>query len=142
MKGRLKGGLALLFLSLLLLGVITIHTVVQIQSYGKLINYVGIVRGATQRLVKLELEGFARDDILEYLDGILLELNGEEGAYGLPSPRDARYQEDLTELNRMWEDVRESISAYRAGLEDGAMLLETSEAYFEQANKTVFSAEA
>ena len=42
----------------------------------------------------------------------------------------------------MWEDVRESISAYRAGLEDGAMLLETSEAYFEQANKTVFSAEA
>lgn len=86
MKGRLKGGLALLFLSLLLLGVITIHTVVQIQSYGKLINYVGIVRGATQRLVKLELEGFARDDILEYLDGILLELNGEEGAYGLPSP--------------------------------------------------------
>ena len=55
MKGRLKGGLALLFLSLLLLGVITIHTVVQIQSYGKLINYVGIVRGATQRLDKLQL---------------------------------------------------------------------------------------
>ena len=42
MKGRLKGGLALLFLSLLLLGVITIHTVVQIQSYGKLINYVAV----------------------------------------------------------------------------------------------------
>ena len=46
-RDSLKGGLALLFLSLLLLGVITIHTVVQIQSYGKLINYVGIVRGAT-----------------------------------------------------------------------------------------------
>ena len=71
----------------LLLGVITIHTVVQIQSYGKLINYVGIVRGATQRLVKLELEGFARDDILEYLDGIFAGVEWGRGEpYGASFP--------------------------------------------------------
>ena len=72
----------------LLLGTLMIHTILQAQSYGKLINYVGIVRGGTQRLVKLEMNGWKSDHLVVYLDGILEELNGKAGPYDLLLPRD------------------------------------------------------
>ena len=72
MKRVMKSGLVILFLLLVLFGSITIHTILQSQDNGRLINYVGIVRGATQRLVKLELRNQEEDSIIDYLDGILL----------------------------------------------------------------------
>lgn len=84
------GGLISLFISLLLLGGITVHAVTQVQCYGRLINYVGIVRGATQRLVLTGADGpTRRRPCAEYLDGILADLSGEGGEYGLPNPKDA-----------------------------------------------------
>ena len=137
-----KGGLISLFISLLLLGGITVHAVTQVQCYGRLINYVGIVRGATQRLVKLELMDQPGDGLVEYLDGILADLSGEGGEYGLPNPKDAAYRRELEELKGMWVQVKDHIDAYRAGAEDSGPLLTLSERYFEQANDTVFAAEA
>ena len=142
MKKMLKGGLACLFLSLLLLGWMTVHTTLQLQADGKLINYVGIVRGATQRLIKLELQGEPGGDLTAYLDGILAELNGGEGVYGLPAPRDEAYQENLGKLTGMWDEVKAGIAACRADAAQRGALLELSEAYFDQANDTVFAAEA
>ena len=53
---RLKRlGLPAFLLTLILLCSISVHTLYKIRDYGTLINYVGIVRGASQRLVKLEL---------------------------------------------------------------------------------------
>ena len=75
MRRFLKEGMLALFLLLLLFGGITLHTLVQSQANGRLINYVGIVRGATQRLIKLELSGQQSDGLSAYLDGILLKLN-------------------------------------------------------------------
>lgn len=119
-----------------------VHTTVQTQSYGKLINYVGIVRGATQRLVKPEIAHQPNDELIDYLDDILLELTSGEGTYGLISPRDENYQANLAQLNALWERLKTEIAAYRAGEENRDTLLELSEAYFEQANETVFSADA
>lgn len=42
----------------------------------------------------------------------------------------------------MWVQVKDHIDAYRAGAEDSGPLLTLSERYFEQANDTVFAAEA
>lgn len=142
MKRFLKSSLAVLFALLILFGGITLLTIVQSQSYGRLINYVGIVRGATQRLVKLELESKPSDAIMEYLDGILGELTTGVGAYGLPLPNDAVYRKNLDELNRMWKEIKDQIIARRTGEDDGETLLFLSEDYFEKANDTVFAAEA
>ena len=71
MRNMLKFGLQTLFLLLVLLGAGTIYSIIQSQTYGRLINYVGIVRGATQRLVKMELAGQPRDVLVVYLDDIL-----------------------------------------------------------------------
>lgn len=141
MKRFFRGGLISLFLSLILFGGLTIHTVLQSQSNGRLINYVGLVRGASQRLIKLELAGRQSDDIIEYLDGILLELQGGEAKYGLPSSKDPAYLKDLAKLDLMWEQIKEEIAAYRSGTTDSGKLLALSEDFFEQANRTVFSAD-
>ena len=141
MKRFLKGGLVGLFLSLILLGAITLSAITRMQSNGRLINYVGIVRGATQRLVKLELMGQPSGDTLQYLDDILRELNGGEGEYGLPTPADSDYQQNLAELSRMWEQLKDTIYSYRAHTVSGEQLLGLSETYFGKANDTVFAAE-
>ena len=42
----------------------------------------------------------------------------------------------------MWGQVKDEISAYRSGSADSSRLLSLSEDFFEQANHTVFSADA
>ena len=95
MKRFFKGGLISLFLLLFLFSGVTIHTLLQSQTNGRLINYVGIVRGASQRLIKLEISDQPSDEMIEYLDGILSELQGGEAVYGLPDPGDPAYQMEL-----------------------------------------------
>ena len=141
MKRFLKSGLVVLFLLLMLFGGMTLHTVSQSQHYSRLVNYVGIVRGATQRLVKLELMDQPSEPLIEYLDGILKELETGDGEYGLPLPKDSNYQQKLAGLSAMWEEMKVQISAYRNGLDDGTTLLSLSEVYFKQANDTVFAAD-
>ena len=141
MKRYFKGGLVLLFLLFVLLGTVTIHTVIRAQSYGKLVNYVGIVRGASQKLVKLELAHEPNNELINYLDEILEELLTGNGPYDLPLVKDGDYRLDLENLNEMWKQMKESIMEFRQGTLDGNELLELSEDYFTQANETVFSAD-
>ena len=141
MKRYLKLGLASLFLLLLLFGSITVYTIVLSHSNGRLINYVGIVRGATQRLIKLELGNQPNDELIFYLDGILTELTFGEGPYGLPSPKDEEYQKNLAELNQLWGTMKTEILDYRSGKGNDGELLSLSEIYFDKANDTVFAAD-
>lgn len=141
MKRFFRGGLISLFLLLFLFSGVTIHTLLQSQTNGRLINYVGIVRGATQRLVKLELAGQPNDELIKYLDDIVLELEGGEGKYGLPHPDDPSYQNNLAKLKMMWGQIKTEIVSYRDGTGGSSALLALSEDYFEQANNTVFSAD-
>ena len=142
MRRFVRYGLISLFVLLLPLGSMMVHTTVQAQSYGQLINYVGIVRGATQRLVKLELVHQPNDALIQYLDGILAELNCGEGTYGLIVPDDSTYKRDLDQLDEMWSALKAEIMTYRAEGVNQDALLALSEAYFEQANAAVFSADA
>ena len=142
MKRFFKSGLITLFLLLFLFSGVTIHTLIQSQTNGWLINYVGIVRGATQRLVKLELSGNPNDPLIDYLDSILAELQGGTARYGLPVPDDPDYLSDLSKLEVTWGEIKTEIGNYRQGTGDGDRLLALSETYFEQANNTVFSADA
>lgn len=142
MQNMLKFGLKTLFLLVVLLGVGAIYSIDQSQTYGRLINYVGIVRGATQRLVKLELAQEPHDDLIAYLDGIQDELRTGEGPYGLIRPDDLEYNNNLSQLQRLWGTLKEDILAARQDKTASAALLRASEDYFDLANKTVFAAES
>lgn len=102
MKRFFRGGLISLFILLFLLGNIIVRTVIQAQADGRLTNHVGIVRGASQQLIELELSGQPDDDMTVYLGSILLGSQGGEATHGFPSPDDPAYQRDLARLELMW----------------------------------------
>lgn len=141
MRKYLKSALIGLFVTMLLFGCTGFYTIYHLQANATLINYVGIVRGASQRLVKLELSNEPNDDIMRTLDDILEELKTGKGKYGLPVPQDEAYQTNLSQLQTMWIEMEETIQAYRKDATQYDQLLNVSEQYFQQANDTVFSAE-
>lgn len=54
-------------------------------------NYTGIVRGGSQRLIKLELSGNPSNDLVKRLDGIIQGLVVGDESLELPAAEDTDY---------------------------------------------------
>ena len=80
-----------------------------LQGNAKVINYAGIVRGATQRLVKEELNGIPNDLLIEKLDGILEELQSGKGVYGLIRMNSSDFQDLILRMETDWNLLKEEI---------------------------------
>jgi diguanylate cyclase (GGDEF)-like protein len=145
----------ILFLTVSALSFISIR---QLQGNARVVNYDGIVRGATQKLMKMELQNAyaggvdvgARDALRARLDRILHALDtgdGEDTAtetlsniIALPDPIHSGM---ITELLGKWDALKKQIDSVRAGGATEALTLyEMSEEYFKLANDTVFAAES
>ena len=68
-----------LLVALILSGLLSLYSMGNLQGNARVINYTGVVRGATQRLVKEELEGHRDDALISRLDGIIEELRTGKG---------------------------------------------------------------
>ncbi len=82
---------------------LVIFMMVQIQNLhgtAHVVNYAGLVRGATQREVKLEITGTADDMQIDYLDKILSGLKYEDGNYNLVSLKDL-YNQPLLYISHL-----------------------------------------
>lgn len=121
--------------------VLSFFSIYQLQGNARVINYAGVVRGATQRLVKQELYGQPNDALIASLDAILEELATGEGDNGLDRMDDEGFQSLVEQMRAAWDDLKAQIEAVRAGAAP-ATLYDKSEAYFELANSTVFAAES
>lgn len=131
-------------LGVIILGIVLINIfqlVNIIQGTGRVINYTGIIRGGTQRLVKLETNGISKDDLMLYLDGILAELQTGQGQYDLDKLDDIPYLEKLSELNDYWDDLQTEIMIYRSDPGNKEKVVQMSETYFNMANDVVGTAE-
>lgn len=129
-------------LGMIILAGFIFQSVYSAQSYAQLINYLGLIRGTTQRLVKLEISGEPNDELIVYLDGILEDLESGEGEYGLLHLNDEDYQQCLGVLQDLWVDLKGRIYTYRQDKSMEDILRKDSESYFEMSNKVVFAAEA
>ena len=61
---------SVLISTLIVLVVIMVIQIKHLQGTARVINYAGLARGATQRLVKLEIIGIHDDEFVQYLDDI------------------------------------------------------------------------
>lgn len=121
--------------------VISFVSIQSLQGCARVINYTGIVRGATQRLIKQEMHQVRNDELIGKLTGIINELltgQGENGLVALPSPE---YHALMLRMQHDWEQVRTEIYKIRQGASD-AELYTLSENYFRLADQTVSAAEA
>lgn len=135
----------------------SISSIRLLQGNARVVNYVGIVRGATQKLIKEEIMGwylssadaspeemsdwYPDDALVNRLNSIVDELLTGEGSNGLVVLEDEEYLSNMRMVQVHWEELKELITEVRAGA-DPTELFESSQAYFDLVNKTVFSAEA
>ena len=113
----------------------------KIQGTAKVVNYAGLVRGATQREVKLEIAGNANDDLMAYLDDILDGLKYGDGVYDLARLPDSTYQNGLDRQIEYWTKLKSEIISAREKGYKNTDVLDMSETYFKMADKTVSAAE-
>lgn len=113
----------------------------QLQGTARVINYAGLVRGATQRGIKLEISKNPNDALIERLDDILSGLKYEKGSYKLSSLKDKNYQDNLDVQLEYWEDLKKEIARVRSSGYENTNIINMSEAYFELADNTVSAAE-
>lgn len=140
MKRWNRALIPIFFLLMIFASLFSVRSIVNMQGYGKLINYLGIVRGCGQRIVKLENSRQPKDSLISYVDGILSELSTGKGKYGLIPLKDRNYETSLKKLSKEWREIKEEIYKVRNGT-DTKRLLALSENFFDTANDTVFIAD-
>lgn len=132
----LKQMIGILIIILIFSNLLILNSVNVMQDDGKVINYAGIVRGGTQRLIKLELSNKQSDKIIGNLDNIINGLiNGDE-SLKLPKATDSEFISKMNNIQNEWKKIKENIYSYRSGkaTED---LVAQSEEYFKLADEAV-----
>lgn len=130
----------LLVIALLASAFFSLSSIENLQGNARVINYTGIVRGATQRLVKLELNEQPNDKLIQHLDGILRELQTGKGDNHLIKLPDKAYQKQLKKMQEAWVSLKTEIRKVRSHGDEQA-LFALSEHYFEMADQAVKLAE-
>lgn len=118
----------------------SLTSISQLRGNARVVNYTGIVRGATQRLIKKELQGYADDALLTRLDGIVEELIIGEGPNQLIVLKDKDFLSYMHQVQGKWDELKTEISYVREG-NDKSHLFDLSEDYFVLVDKTVSAAE-
>lgn len=141
-RERMSGHLlpALLVGLFVLLSAVSIVSIRRVQGDARVINYAGIVRGATQRLVKQELSGKPDDALIGKLDHILEGLSKGDKECRLPVLGSREYREQIGKMQASWQEIKEQIRVVRDG-GDSSALYRLSEDYFEMADAAVSAAE-
>lgn len=131
-------------LLIILMTVLVFCMVAQIdnlQGTARVLNHAGLVRGATQRAIKLEIVGQDDDDLIEYLDEITYGLRNGSRKYGLVQLPDEKYLTDLDKQIALWQQLKEEIYRVRQEGYAATNIVDMSEKYFRMADRTVFAAE-
>ena len=77
---------------------LSIQLIDDLQGNARVVNYIGIVRGATQRLVKKELNHEPDDNLIKHLDKILDGLSNGSDEFDLIKLESQQFQSLLVEM--------------------------------------------
>lgn len=108
---------------------------------GRVVNYAGLVRGGTQRLVKLEMAGKTSDKLILKLDKLVNGLINGDKELGLLPATDRVFISKMREVEGAWKNLKDVITRSRKETEYRNDILTLSEEYFDLTNKAVFAAE-
>lgn len=129
----------LIFVLIVLVGLMMFE-IHRLQGTAQIVNYAGIVRGATQRLVKLEISGNEYEQLQQELDHLIVALKHGGGSHDLVRLDDAVYQDRLAVQSEYWELIKEELTTVRASGPQGSDIVNLSEVYFHLADETVNAA--
>lgn len=131
----------IVFVGLVSMNMILLNVITKVDGDARLINYLGLVRGSSQRLVKQELQGIDADDKIQYIQDILSEIDTGNGKNNIIKVDNPKFKSQLSILLKDWETLKKSIYNFRED-NDKDRLYEVSEYFFLSANDMVFVAES
>jgi diguanylate cyclase (GGDEF)-like protein len=129
--------------AVLIFGAVSIFSLTSIQQQAgtaRVVNYAGIVRGGTQKLIKEEMHQQPDDKLIIRLSGIIDNMMTGEGEFDLVALNDEAFQSNMVEIKKSWGELKEEIEVVRSG-GDNQRLYDLSQDYFDLANDTVNKAE-
>ena len=122
--------IAALAVILAVLIIVMMGIVSDIQGTARVINYAGLVRGKTQRIIKLEIAGRPQDGMIGDIEAFIDGLQNGNNELGLVCLKDKDFQNKMQELDDYFALLRQEIYQVReAGYED-TQIIEMSETFF------------
>ena len=100
-----------------------------IQGTACVVNYAGLVRGTTQRIVKLEDAGQPQDDLLKAVDSYINGLRYGSDDLNLVRLDDDEYQAKMTELANYFDELCAEIARVREVGYENTDIIAMSEEY-------------
>ncbi len=134
--------MVVVLLSFASLNVLLVYVQIQgMASDSRVVNFTGIVRGATQRLVKKEIAGHPDDELIASLDSIINGLiNGDE-KLSLPRATERDFIAKMNEVKNEWIKLKKIIVETRKNIQLSEQMYRSSEDYFNLTNTAAFTAE-
>jgi methyl-accepting chemotaxis protein len=145
---RIINQLRITLFVLLLVAIFNLVTIYrQIDSMtndGRVVNYAGIVRGNTQRLIKLTILEQNTDSIVSLLDKIIKGLTKGDKELNLVRIENQDFQEKMGQIEKSWSRLKTTLKDYKNNPDSKAKarLLKAGEEYWSLTNTTVSAAES
>ena len=114
----------------------------RIQGTARVVNYAGLIRGGTQRLVKLENTGQPQDQIIETISSYINGLRNGSDELNFVKLDDAAFQEKMTELDAYFQELKSEIILVREKGYENTDIIEKSEHFFNICDEATGLAEA
>ena len=115
---------------LIVLILIIILMVSRIQGTARVVNYAGLVRGKTQRIVKLEDARMPQDDMIADVKGYIKGLRFGSEELDLVSLDDKAFQAKMEELDDYFDTLKQEIDLVRQVGYENTNIIEKSEIFF------------
>lgn len=115
---------------LIVLILIIILMVSRIQGTARVVNYAGLVRGKTQRIIKLEDARMPQDDMIVDVKGYIKGLRFGSEELDLVSLDDKAFQVKMEELDAYFDTLKQEIDLVRKVGYENTSIIEKSEIFF------------
>ena len=102
-----------------------------IQGTARVVNYAGLVRGETQRLVKMEIAGQAEDGMMESVESFINGLRFGDDELTLVRLGDKSFQTKMEELASCFESLKQEIYLVREKGFEKTDIIDKSEKFFD-----------
>jgi signal transduction histidine kinase/ActR/RegA family two-component response regulator len=158
MKDGISGRIRYLLMAvaavlIIVVGVLSINSILEMSGIARVVNYAGIVRGGSQKLFKMEIMAYyndtsmdldKRDKLMARLDDIIVCLTEggvvESDQKSLIKLEDPTFQEDMRQIRLSFDAIKKEIAHVREG-KDPSELYQTTESYFSLCDTTVEDSE-
>lgn len=137
-----QGAIAVLALVLIGLIVYMMMIVSDIQGTARIVNYAGLVRGKTQRVVKLEISHQPEDEMLQSVESFIHGLREGDNELQLVKLDDTAFQDKMLELDNYFSLLQQEIYKVRDVGADQTEIIPISEHFFTICDEATGLAEA